>query len=550
MKVLFIHPEIRLDDKPYDYPFAFGIFASVLEKKGAQVAILDLNALRMNYGGENVPSDLIKQEIASEKWDMIGIGGLTTTYARIKQLIPIMKKSSPEALIISGGGWCTYNPDEIFHFLPEIDVIGIGEGEETVAEIYDEVENGSRDFENIKGLCINNNGKFTYTQPRALISDMDTIPFPDYNLFEMDIYFKFSSFPFSREAFNSKRRGNVVWQRGCPRGCTFCSHNGMSRIDIQNIYGLGDRIKGEKMARQIDKDNDTFQLPARWPSPKYAIENIKILKENYDIDFLRIEDENMLSNKKWTEEFCKLYMDEGFHETVKWGVAGDAPSAATHPDLVKLCKEAGCSYIAFGFESASDKVLKQDIEKGQTQKHLQITIDIVKKVGLRPLATFMIGNPHEDINDLMESVMFWIRNNLEIDPFICTPFIGSPLLYKYRDFVLQQYDHKLKLAKERDDIDKKTLKEWELKALDKFMTECGDAFQYTATVSQYFTIPELFALKRFMYRHDTRRMLQMAHQRYDQTGLKQWKHDEKWNAYCQICESKEQLSPKIKVLQE
>ena len=96
--------------------------------------------------------------------------------------IPIIKKSSPEALIISGGGWCTYNPDEIFHFLPDIDVIGIGEGEETVAEIYDEMEKGSHDFENINGLCINNNGKFTYTQPRALISDMNSISLPDYNL--------------------------------------------------------------------------------------------------------------------------------------------------------------------------------------------------------------------------------------------------------------------------------------------------------------------------------------------------------------------------------
>ena len=51
------------------------------------------------------------------------------------------------------------------------------------------------------------------------------------------------------------------------------------------------------------------------------------------------------------------------------------------------------------------------------------------------------------------------------------------------------------------------------------MQECGDATQYTATVSQYFSIPELYALKRFMYKKDTRGMLQMAHQRYDQTGL-------------------------------
>lgn len=77
------------------------------------------------------------------------------------------------------------------------------------------------------------------------------------------------------------------------------------------------------------------------------------------------------------------------------------------------------------------------------------------------------------------------------------------------------------------------------------MTECGDATKYTATVSQYFTIAELIALKEFMYKHDTRRMLQVAHQRYEQTGLSQWKHSEKWNKYCEICEAKKEISLKI-----
>ena len=45
----------------------------------------------------------------------------------------------------------------------------------------------------------------------------------------------------------------------------------------------------------------------------------------------------------------------------------------------------------------------------------------IKKINLRPLTTFMIGNPNENINDLLETVSFWIKNNIEVDPFICTP---------------------------------------------------------------------------------------------------------------------------------
>ena len=53
----------------------------------------------------------------------------------------------------------------------------------------------------------------------------------------------------------------------------------MSRIDLQNIYGEGNRIEGEKLVRISDKENNTFQLPARWPTPEYAVNNVKLLKE-------------------------------------------------------------------------------------------------------------------------------------------------------------------------------------------------------------------------------------------------------------------------------
>jgi radical SAM superfamily enzyme YgiQ (UPF0313 family) len=322
----------------------------------------------------------------------------------------------------------------------------------------------------------------------------------------------------------------------------------MSRIDLQNIYGEGDRKQGEKLVRISDKENDTFQLPARWPTPEYAVNNVKLVKEKFDVDFISILDENMTSNLKWTKEFCDLYVKEGLDKTVKWGTLGDAPSVAVKPEIVQIMKDSGCSYISFGFESASDKVLNEDIQKGQLRIHLQKTIDTIRKAKMTPITTFMIGNAHENIDDLMETVDFWIQNRAEIDPFICTPYVGSPIFYDNKDYLLQQYDTKLKLISEgKVKTDEKTLKLWKLQALDKFMTECGDALQYTATVSQYFTIPELYALKQFMYKHDTRRLLQMAHQKYEQTGLSEWKHSEKWNKYCEVCKSNSELENMIKI---
>jgi radical SAM superfamily enzyme YgiQ (UPF0313 family) len=410
------------------------------------------------------------------------------------------------------------------------------------------INSGGSNFESVNGLCIRDKDKFKFTKPRALISDLDTIPYPDYDLMETEIYFKYSALPLSAASMNSKRRASVVWERGCPRGCTFCSHNGMSRIDLQNIYGDGDRKEGEKLVRISDRENNTFQLPARWPSPQYAVDNIKLLKEKFDVDFISILDENMTSNIKWTQEFCNLYVKEGLDETVKWGTLGDAPSVSVKPEIVPIMRDAGCAYISFGFESASDKVLNQDIKKGQLRSHLQKTIDTIKNAKMTPITTFMIGNPHENIDDLMETVDFWIQNGAEVDPFICTPYVGSPIFYDYKDYLLQQYDTRLKLVAEgKAKVSENTIQKWRLEALDKFMIECGDATKYTATVSQYFTIAELFAIKEFMYKHDVRRMLQMAHQRYEQTGLEQWKHSQKWNKYCEVCKAQNELSLEISI---
>ena len=532
MKTLFVCPEIRLDSDPSTIPFWAGILGAIVEKKGGDVGILDLNALRMNYDCNAVPSNVIVEEISSEKWDIVGIGGLTTTYKRIKQLAPLIRKCCPDSLFIGGGGWSTYNPDEILELIPELDLIVIGEGEETFSELYDNVSDNQTDFRGIAGLCLRETNELYFTAPRALIPDLNTIPYPSYDLFENEIYFKYSSIPMSVESYNAQRRFSVVWERGCPRGCTFCSHNGMSRIDLQNIYGSGDRLKGEKRVRKIDEEEGTFQLPARWPSPQYAVDNIKLLVDKYDCDFISIMDENMTSNLKWTEEFCTLCMDEGLDKILKWGTLGDAPSVAIKPFIIKTMQDAGCAYISFGFESASDKVLNEDIQKGQLRSHLQTVINTLKEVGMTPLTTFMIGNPNEDINDLMETVDFWIINGAEVDPFICTPYVGSPLFYHNRDYILEQYDERILLVNQgKFSVENRILKKMYLEALDKFMEDCGDATQYTATVSKNFTIPELIALKQFMYNHDVRRMLQMANQKYEETKLPQWKVSEKWKKY-------------------
>ena len=163
---------------PTNFPFWASILASIVEQKNGQVGILDLNALRMNFGGKQVPNQVIIDQVSAEKWDLIGIGGLTTTYNRIKELTPLIRKNAKDAIFIGGGGWASYNPVEILQLVPELDMICIGEGETTFSELYDEIDKGTGDFEKVNGLCLRNNNNFKFTNPRALIDDLNTVPYP------------------------------------------------------------------------------------------------------------------------------------------------------------------------------------------------------------------------------------------------------------------------------------------------------------------------------------------------------------------------------------
>ena len=87
MKVLLIQPPVRVDQDPIDIPNGLGIFASIAINENHQVALLDLNSKRP------VPSwKYAAKQIAVEKWDVIGIGGLSSMYEDIKKLILICRK--------------------------------------------------------------------------------------------------------------------------------------------------------------------------------------------------------------------------------------------------------------------------------------------------------------------------------------------------------------------------------------------------------------------------------------------------------------------------
>jgi len=346
---------------------------------------------------------------------------------------------------------------------------------------------------------------------------------------DLESYFKYSGSMWYNGAWKSKRRINFTTERGCPRQCTFCTHNGMNRWDQEAMLG-------KERLRLLDKESG-FQAVTRFFSPRYVVDHALYLYEKYKVDYICLLDENLTSNNKRVHEFCDLWIQEGLHKKIKLGTSGDSPSI--NPEVVKHMKEAGFTFIAVGGESGSDKVLKEDIKKGVTVAHNQRAIDILKEGGIAPSMTFMVGNPHEDINDVLETVSFFIRNNAIVDPFICTPYPGTRLFMDYQDFILEQYDERLVLIKKspNPNITKEQIAKWKDEALEKFLLSLNNATDYSCTVSQYFDFGDLLAIKYLMSTQDIDKLLKLAHTRG-------WPHQKKWKDMCPVCEAEEEVSLK------
>src|SRR3972149_6716135 len=72
-------------------------------------------------------------------------------------------------------------------------------------------------------------GRLAMTEQRALLQDLDSLPYPAYDLFPLEeVYFKNSQALFSEEGMLARRRLDINASYGCSLVCKFCFHLGIS----------------------------------------------------------------------------------------------------------------------------------------------------------------------------------------------------------------------------------------------------------------------------------------------------------------------------------
>jgi len=372
-------------------PLGIACLAAYLRERGIQPLLIDALA-------ENMTTQDILEMIAKYKPRVVGLSALTVNFNRAIICAEAIKKSFPGLLTIIGGHHATIMPRETLEENPCFDMLCIGEGEVTLFDILEkyngyEYKDFLKDYKvlnSIKGIGCRNNEKVVLTEPRELIANLDILPFPARDLFNME---KYRPLP---DQYKRLPLVHLTAIRGCPFSCSFCSNNA--------VYGTKIRAK----------------------SPQRLLEEIKHLIKEYGAKDLSFWDDTLTANKNWIREFCSLMIKEKLDIT--WTCY--AAVRTLDKELLVLMKKAGCWNIFSGFESGEQKLLDL-LNKGITLDQIRQANRWCKEVGIEVRASFMIALPQETPQICRKTINFAKELNPDYALFCITTPYPKTKLFEY-----------------------------------------------------------------------------------------------------------------------
>lgn len=371
--------------RPAHFPAGLGLIAAYLKAEGYSVDVLDNEVECLN-------KDNLSNFIKKSKCDIFGITAMAPQYSYVKGLSRMIKELKNKPVIL-GGPLATYSHEAVLKNT-DVDVCVVGEGEETIIDLLKNMSNP----ENVAGIAYRENSDIKVTSARKFKYSRDDYPFPAYELFNMDPYFKKQQVHYEgwgSNILNKKLDGlkniGIVAGIGCPYHCKFCS-----------------RSVTNSRLRSVDN----------------IISEIKYLISKYNIDGVRFIDELLLINRKRTLELCekiKLL-------NIIW--SGQARSNTLDDEIASVLKEAGCVGIGLGIETGSEGLLKA-MNKQVTVENHRRAIKAAKNNNLAVQVQIMYGYPGENKDTIEETISFFKEVQLPQRRFnILTPLPGSEV---YRD---------------------------------------------------------------------------------------------------------------------
>lgn len=360
MKTLFINPAVR-PDSPVKIPnVGLAYVMSAAQRAGLEFDLLDIDAHRFS-------DEQVSEMIRKSDCNVFAIGTLVSVYGRMKKLCETIRFHHPKATIVVGNTLGTSAPKVVLACTP-VDVCVIGEGELTFVDLIRALEQG-RSLKTVFGIAFQENGECVETPQRSLIENIDELPFPNYDLFDMEIYLPASRHLVANPGglpipFDELVAMPVSTARGCPFRCNFCFHAFQER-------------------------------KYRFRSADSIVSEIKYWKDKYRINYVNFWDELTFFNVRETEKFADAMIEADLG--VFW-VGPCRSELLVRKDgglkVAKKLRRANCHGLGFALETGSPEILAF-MNKANTVKEFIEQCHLVHEANLDVYSSIIVGYPQE-----------------------------------------------------------------------------------------------------------------------------------------------------------
>ena len=371
-------------------PLGLGYIVAYLKSHGISAELVDCTFMKQEKA---------LRRIRNANPTIVGIQAMFSMKEKSMEFAELLRKDCE--LLVVGGPLATSNPEE---FIGSFDVVAIGEGEQTMLELIEAVENHS-DFNDIKGIMFKEKGRIVVTPPRDFAGDLDKTPFPSRELFDNQAYKNYYSrnFGYTTTA--------IITSRGCPFQCDFCS---------RPIFG------------------NTF----RSRTTNNIVQEVEAVQK---LGYQRVwfADDCFTLNRGRLMEICEELIRRNI--MIGW----ECLSRVDTVDLsvAEEMKNAGCVRVFFGIESGNNGILKI-MKKQATVEQAEKAVHTFKRMGIQVGAFFILGYPGESEETILDTVNF--ASSLPLDYLSFTfpyPIPGTPLYDRVKDrMILKEWQEPKKFS--------------------------------------------------------------------------------------------------------
>jgi radical SAM superfamily enzyme YgiQ (UPF0313 family) len=378
VRVLLVHPVegSHLDRVVRLPPLGLAYIAGVLRRAGHEAKILDA-AVTRRWREE------LGKILTAWQPQAVGITASTAGLEPARALAAALRESDPRLPVILGGVHATLFPAEVledsaFSFAVH------GEGEQTIVELVAALERSDAP-DGIAGIAYRHGGRPRVNARRALIEDLDGLPFPAYDLLPLGRY----ATPFSA----TRAVACMITSRGCPYFCTFC--------DASVVHGRKYRAH----------------------SAERVVEEMTHLALRFGIREVVFKDSEFTLDRARTSRICDLLAGSGVR--VSWTCS--ARVDRVDGPLLRRMAGAGCRVVQFGVESGDPEVLRA-LKKRITIEQIRAAFSWARDAGIATVANLMVGLPGETWRsiELTRSLIREIRPE-HLNVQVLVPYPGTEL---------------------------------------------------------------------------------------------------------------------------